>query len=73
MASHRTKARNAETKIIESSSPRFWVSLQRYPDQDYIPKILVQSSRLFGIKRENFVGRNIEVGNVKKVASQAES
>ena len=68
MASHRTKARNAETKIIESSSPRFWVSLQRYPDQDYIPKILVQSSRLFGIKRENFVGRNIKVGNEKKVA-----
>ena len=68
MASHRTKARNAETKIIESSSPRFWVSLLIYPDQNYVPKILGQTSRLFGIKRENFVGRNIKVGNEKKVA-----
>ena len=42
--------------------------LHRYPDQNYVPKILVQFSRLFGIKRENFVGRNIKVGNEKKVA-----
>ena len=68
MVSHRTKARNAETKIIESSSPRFWVSLLIYPDKNYVPKILGQTSRLFGIKRENFVGRNIKVGNEKKVA-----
>ena len=68
MACHRTKARNAETKIIESSSPRFWVSLHRYPYKNYVPKVLVQTSRLFGIKRENFVGRNIKVGNEKKVA-----
>ena len=64
MAPHRTKA---ETKI-NSSSPGFWVSLHRYPDQNFVPKILVQSSRLFGIKWENFVGRNIKVGNGTKVA-----
>ena len=46
----------------------FWVSLHRYPDQNFVPKILVQSSRLFGIKWENFVGRNIKVGNGTKVA-----
>ena len=73
MASHRTKARNAETKIIESSSPRFWVSLLIYPEKNYVPKVLGQTSRLFGIKRENFVGRNIKVGNEKTVSSQAES
>ena len=66
MAPHRTKA---ETKI-NSSSPGFWVSLHRYPDQNFVPKILVQSSRLFGIKWENFVGRNIKIGNEN---SQVES
>ena len=55
-------------KQAESSSPRFWDSPHRYPDQNYVPQTLVQSSRLFGITRENFVGRNIKVGNEKKVA-----
>ena len=64
MAPHRTKA---ETKI-NSSSPGFWVSLLTYLDKNYVPKILGQTSRLFGIKRENFVGRNIKVGNGTKVA-----
>ena len=55
-------------KQAESSSPRFWDSLHRYPYQNYVPQILVYSSRLVGITRENFVGRNIKVGNEKKVA-----